>query len=93
MASSQPTVAAVDPPPGWPPYRSYLGQNYKWITAYNTYVNAWTTWASKDPNEDENKWIKALNHVYATKASLSRDITQAARKETETHGERYDEVC
>ncbi|KAF5687562.1 hypothetical protein FCIRC_2268 [Fusarium circinatum] len=80
MTSSQPSVAAVNPPPGWPPYSSHTGQRGdEWITAYNTYVNAWMTWASTDPEEDEDKWKQALSLIYNTKCIFSRNINEKAR--------------
>ncbi|KAF5706453.1 hypothetical protein FMUND_11620 [Fusarium mundagurra] len=90
--SPQPSVSLPQPldcPPGWPPCER---KDVEGIRAYNTFVNAWTTWASADPNEDGDKWGEALKYVNLdAKGHLVDDIIKGAREEL--GGKRYEKVC
>ncbi|PNP77798.1 hypothetical protein FNYG_08879 [Fusarium nygamai] len=81
----------LDPPTGWPLcYRA----DKEGITDYNTFVNAWYTWASQDPGEDKDKWGEALRYVhsYNKKTLFCREVSQAATEEL-NGGQRYENVC
>ncbi|KAF5686145.1 hypothetical protein FDENT_5937 [Fusarium denticulatum] len=75
------------PPTGWPLcYRT----EKEGIIEYNTFVNAWYSWASYDPGEDKDKWGEALRYVniYSKKNRFCREVTQAAIEEL-NGGQRY----
>ncbi|KAF5573564.1 hypothetical protein FPANT_12286 [Fusarium pseudoanthophilum] len=68
----QPSVEPLDCPTGWP---LCARADVEGIEAYNTYVNAWKTWASTDPHEDKDKWGEALDLVDTGKTIFCTFIT------------------